>query len=353
MAQALTANQDLAAARARVDMARALVGAARAGWWPQGNYSGGLTSTRSSAGNVQLPPGFTQDLTSTSLRAAVDLSYEPDLWGRVRRQTESAQASLNAAADRVTAQRLSLAAEVARTYFLWRSLGIQAAVLVDTVKLRQDSVEMQTSKSQAGLIAGADVSRAQAEVELARADLENVKRQRGSAEHALAALCGRPPSQFRVSGGGPLRVPEIRPGMPSTLLLRRPDLRALEGAIVSANAEIGVAQAAMLPSFKLLGSGGLQSLDAGSFLNWENRVLSIGPTVTGTLFDGGRLKANVRAAISRRDEAVAVWRQGVIVALRGSGGRSPGPERPGFPGRRPRRRGGRRLRSQPPRSGAV
>jgi multidrug efflux system outer membrane protein len=104
--------------------------------------------------------------------------------------------------------------------------------------------------------------------------------------------------------------------MPSTLLLRRPDLSALEQTIVAANAEIGVAQAAMLPSFKLLGSGGLQSLNAGSFLNWENRVLSIGPSVTSTVFDGGRLKANVRAAVSRRDEAVAQWRQAVIVAMR-------------------------------------
>jgi multidrug efflux system outer membrane protein len=316
VSQSLAANQDLAAARARVETARALVGAAKAGWWPQGNASAGLNSARNSAGNLQLPPGFAPDLTTTSLRAALDVSYELDLWGRVRRQTESAQASLNAAADRVAAQRLSLATEVARTYFLWRSLGMQATVLRETVKWRQDAVEMQTSRQQAGLIAGSDVARAQAELELARADLEFVKRQRGSAEHALAALCGEPPSQFRASEGGAMRVPEIRPGIPSTLLLRRPDLRALEQTIVAANAEIGVAQAAMLPSFKLLASGGLQTLDAGSFLNWENRVLSIGPSVTSTVFDGGRLKANVRAAISRRDEAVASWRQAVIVALR-------------------------------------
>lgn len=315
--QALQANQDLAAAQARVSTARALVGAARAGWWPQCNAAASLTKARSSEGNLQLPAGFAPDLTTTSLRAGLDLSYEPDLWGRIRRTEEAAAANAAAAGDRLSALRLTIAAEVARVYFLRHTLGRQAAILEETVQWRSDAVSMQASREKAGLVTGADASRATAEMELARADLESIRRQRGSAEHALAALCGLPPSQFKFPrNGGTFRIPTIGPGLPSTLLRRRPDLRAAELNIVAANASIGVAQAEMLPSFKLLGSGGLQSLDAASVLSWENRVLSLGAGITTPVLDGGRLRANREAAISRRDEAVAAWRQSVIAALR-------------------------------------
>lgn len=316
VSRALEANQDLAAARARVDTSRALVGAARSGWWPQADAAVDLTKARSAEGSFQSAPGFTPDLSTTSLRAALDLSYEPDLWGRVRRSVESAEASQNAAEDRLSAQRLSVAAEVARTWFLWHSLRRQAVILDDTVKWRADAAAMQSSREKAGLISGVDVSRAEAELELARSDLETVKRQRGSAEHALAALCGQSPSQFKLPGGGDYHLPVIGPGLPSSLLRRRPDLRAAEQEIVAANARIGVAQAEMLPAFRLLGSGGLQSLDAATVLNWENRVLSIGSAVTAPVLSGGRLKANVQAAVARRDETVAIWRQSVITALR-------------------------------------
>jgi multidrug efflux system outer membrane protein len=316
IAQALAANQNIAAAKARVDTARALVGAARAGWWPQASAGASLTKAHASAGTVQASPAFSPDLTTTSLRAAMDLSYEADLWGRIRREEEAARASLNGSADRLAAQRLTIAAEVARTYFLWRSLGTQAEILDETVNWRRDSLEMQASREKAGLITAVDSARAKSELDLARADLENIKRQRGSAEHALAALCGLPPSQFRARSGGALRVPEIGPGIPSTLLRRRPDIRAAEQDLIAANAKIGSAQAEALPSFKLLGSAGLQSLDASSILNWENRILSIGPSLTAPLLTGGRVRANVEAAAGRRDEAAAVWRQSIITALR-------------------------------------
>ena len=316
IAQALAANQDIAAAKARVETARALVGAARSGWWPQVNAGATLAKSRTAAGNLQTPPGYVPDLTTSPLRASIDLSYEPDLWGRIRREEEAARASLDASADRLAAQRLTLAAEVARTYFLWRSLGAQSSILEETMKWRSEALEMQASREAAGVIAAADTARARTELELARADLESVKRQRGSAANALAELCGQPPSQFKPAAGGPLRVPEIQPGIPSTLLRRRPDIRAAEHDLIAANARIGVAQAEMLPSFKLLGLGGLQTLDASTFLNWENRFLSIGPSITAPVFTGGRLSANVKAGISRRDEAAALWRKSIITALR-------------------------------------
>lgn len=314
--QALAANQNIAAARARVDTARALVGAARSGWWPQATAGASLIKTHTPAGTIQAPPAFSPDLTNSPLRAAIDLSYEPDLWGRIRREEEAARASFDAAADRLAAQRLTIAGEVARTYFLWRSLGQQADILEETRQWRSDFLSLQTSREKAGLVTAVDTSRAKAEVDLARADLENIKRQRGSAEHALASLCGLPPSQFRARSGGPLRVPDIGPGLPSTLLRRRPDIRAAEQDLIAANAKIGVAQAEMLPSFKLIGSAGLQSLDASSILSWENRILSLGPSITAPVLNGGRLKANVAASVARRDEAAALWRQSIITALR-------------------------------------
>jgi multidrug efflux system outer membrane protein len=316
VALALNANHDLAAARARVDTARALVGAPLAGWWPQVSAAASATKSRSSEENFQLPSGFTPDLTTSPLRSALDVSYELDLWGRVRRSVEAAEANAAAAADRLAAQRLSIAAEVARVWFLRQSLEHQAGILEETIRWRAKASAMQQSREKAGLITGADSARATAEEELARADLESVKRQRGSAEHALATLCGQAPSRFRIPGSRGWKLPAFGTGLPSSLLRRRPDLRAAEQSVVAANASIGVTQADLLPSFKLLGSGGLQSLDAASVLNWENRVLSAGPSITAPVFTGGRLKANVQAAVARRDEAVAHWRQAVITALR-------------------------------------
>lgn len=319
VSRALTANNDLAAAKARVDTSRALVGVDRAKLFPTLDLLGNAGVRRSSADALlgNLPPGADVDLEAQNYRSTFDLAYEPDLWGRNQRQIEASSAQAAASEALLDSQRLGVAAEVARQYFLLRGLDAQEAVLNDTVKSRQDALDIQKSKADAGLIDGLSSSRARTEVELANNDLALVQRQRGAAEHALAVLCGTAPSSFSVSSrptSGTL--PDIRAGLPADVLSRRPDVRAAEQELRAANAQIGVAEAAFYPNFSLSASGGFESVDVKRFLDWENRVLSLGAGVAAPILDGGRNKANYQVARSRYDEALAKYRQTLLVALR-------------------------------------
>jgi outer membrane protein, multidrug efflux system len=322
VADAISNNQDLAAAQARVETSRALVGVKRADWFPRLNFGGDISKQRQSESSfgANLPPEFgsVTDLVSReNYRAALDMSYELDLWGRVKRGVQSASASAKAADENLSAQRLIIAAEVARNYFLLRSLDDQIKVLKDTINLRGEALKLQQSRFDGGLANEMDVTRSRTEVELAKADLTVTERQRGSTENALAVLCGRSPASFTIASTGALTTPPRLPSLlPSTLLQSRPDIRAAEAELQAASAEIGVAQASFYPAFSLLGSGGLESVAARDFLKWENRVLSIGPSVSLPVFQGGRLKANLRAAQSRYDEALAKYRQTILNALR-------------------------------------
>ena len=322
VAQSLTANQDLLGAQARVETARALLGMKRADWFPQLGLAGSFGTQRQSESSfgANLPPGFgnAKDLVERDYyRSSLDLSYELDLWGRVKRSVESAHASVRASDESLSAQRLLIASEVARNYFLLRSFDLQAKVVKDTIALRDEAVKLQKSRFDGGMANEMDVTRAQTEQELAKADLAALERQRGSAEHALAVLCGQPPSSFSVSVDPSLHAPPFVPaGLPSDLLASRPDVRIAEADLESMNAEIGVAKASFFPAFKLTGSGGLDSVDSSTFLEWENRALSIGPSVSLPIFQGGRLKANLRAAKSRYEESTAKYRQTLLIALR-------------------------------------
>jgi multidrug efflux system outer membrane protein len=317
--RALDANNDLAAAKARVETSRALVGLDRARMFPRLDLTGSAGYARRSeeatVGN--LPPGFTIDLTDTNYRGSFDLAYDLDLWGRNRRALEASQADAAAAAALYDAQRLGVATEVARQYFLLRGLDAQEVVLLETIKSRQETLELQQNKADAGLIDGLSTSQARTELELARNDLALVERQRGAAEHALAVLCGARPSDFDLPAGKMTStLPKILAGTPAEVLNRRPDVRAAEEELRAANARIGVAQAAFYPNFSLGGSAGYESLGAENFLDWENRILSIGANVAAPIFDAGSNRAAFDAAVSRRDEALARYRNTLLVALR-------------------------------------
>ena len=322
VSKALSSNQDLAGARARVETARALIGVKRSEWFPQlGSTSSVGTQRLSEAGfGANLPPQFgsvADMLRRDNYKSSLDMSYELDLWGRVKRSVESASASARAADEGLLAQHLIVAAEVARNYFLLRSLDSQVQVLKDTIALREEALKLQKSRFDGGMANEMDVTRARAEHELARADLAAMERQRGSTEHALAVLCGQSPSSFSVAPEGTLGAPpSLATTMPSSLLQSRPDVRAAEAELQAASADIGVAEASFFPAFKLTGSAGLESVKGTDFLNWENRVLSIGPSVTVPVLTGGKLKANLRAAKSRYDEALAKYKQTLLVALR-------------------------------------
>ncbi len=317
--RALAANNDLAAAKSRVDTARALVGVDRAKLFPTLDLSGSAGISRSSADALKgnLPPGASVDLEAQRYRSSFDLAYDPDLWGRNKRQIEASSAQADASEALLDSLRLGVASEVCRQYFLLRGLDAQEAVLNDTVKSRQAALEIQKSKADAGLIDGLSSSRARTEVELANNDLAIVQRQRGAAEHALAVLCGTRPSDFSVSGDSAVRaLPTIHAGLPAEVLRRRPDVRAAEQDLRAANARIGVAETAFYPNFSLTAGAGFESVDAKRFLDWENRVLSLGAGVAAPILDGGTNKANYQAARSRYDEALAKYRQSLLVALR-------------------------------------
>ncbi|MCF7676489.1 MAG: efflux transporter outer membrane subunit [Akkermansiaceae bacterium] len=312
--RSLAANNDLAATKARVDMARALVGVDQARLFPTLDLSGGADIARSS-GNVYRNPGI--NLERKSFRGSFNLAYDPDLWGRNKRLLESSTAQAAATQAGYDSQRLGLATEVARQYFVLRGLDEQDAVLRDTLASRQEALDIQKTKTDAGLTDGLATSSARTELELARNDLALVERQRGSAEHALAVLCGTRPADFDVPvATTPRTLPKIRPGLPAAVLFRRPDVRAAAQQLRSANALIGVAETAFYPNFNLLGGAGLESLSTSNFLDWESRILSLGAGVAMPLLDHGANQSHLDAARSGYDEALANYRQTLLIALR-------------------------------------
>lgn len=314
--RALAANNDLAAAKSRVDTARALVGVDRARLFPTLDLAGSAGISRSSRDSTGGGAGSI-DLENERYRGTFDLAYDPDLWGRNKRLIEASSAEAAAAESLLDSQRLGLATEVARQYFVLRGLDAQEGVLNDTLVSRREALDIQNSRTEAGLIDGLASSRAKTEVELANNDLASVQRQRGAAEHALAVLCGARPSDFSIASRvADINMPSIRAGLPAEVLNRRPDVRAAEQDLRAANARIGVAETAFYPNFSLSAGGGFESLDVKRFLDWENRVLSLGAGVAAPIFDGGNNTANYKAARSRYDEALANYRQTLLVALR-------------------------------------
>ncbi len=318
--RALAGNQELAGALARVQSARALSQIERAAWFPQLGILNTTTFERLSAKSVgaNLPSGASlPELERDRYRLFLDLNYELDLWGRVRRGVEGARAREQAQRDLVDAQRLIVAAEVARHHFLTASLEAQGRILKETVALRQEALDLQTSRFQGGLANEMDVARARTELELTRADLVAIERQRGSLEHALAVLCGEPPAGFEKQRSARLPAPPRVPaGLPSTVLQRRPDLRAAEQNLRAANAAIGVATADFFPSFRLVGTAGLESVGSEDFLQGRAKTANLGPQVTLPIFQGGRLLGGLRGARARHEEAIAAYKQTVLTALR-------------------------------------
>lgn len=318
--RALAGNQQLAGALARVQSARALSQIERAAWFPQLGILNTTTFERLSAKSVgaNLPAGASlPELERDRYRLFLDLNYELDLWGRVRRGVEGARAREQAQRDLVDAQRLIVAAEVARHHFLTASLEAQGRILKETVALRQEALDLQNSRFQGGLANEMDVARARTELELTRADLVAIERQRGSLEHALAVLCGEPPAGFEKQRSARLPAPPRVPaGLPSTVLQRRPDLRAAEQNLRAANAAIGVAMADFFPSFRLVGTAGLESVGSEDFLQGRAKAANLGPQVTLPIFQGGRLLGGLRGARARHEEAIAAYKQTVLTALR-------------------------------------
>ena len=313
--QALSANQELTAAVARVDQARATARVARSDLLPSLNLDPSFTRQRYSPNQV---PSF-GGVTANTFRAPLDLSYEIDLWGRVRRGFQSARADAQASLAAFYNVLLTLQGDVAQNYFALRALDAEIGTVAGTVDLRQEQVRLVRSRFEGGIGNELDIARAETELATTEAEAASLARRRAELENAIAILVGCNPASFRLAATSPNnwnpQPPVIPAGLPADLLERRPDVAEAERQLASANARIGVAKAAFFPVLTLTGSGGYVSADIDTLFKWDGHAWSIGPSLSLPIFAGGRNRANYKRSQAAYQEAVAHYRQQVLVAF--------------------------------------
>jgi outer membrane protein, multidrug efflux system len=306
---ALQRNQNLIAAIARVEQSRATARQTRGQFYPQ--LSGGASWNRSQTVFLN------QSMLTSTYSIPFDLSYEVDLWGKIRRNYESANARTQVSEADARQILLTLTSDVALNYFQARTYDAQAVILRRTLELRQETVATLRRKFEADTISEIDLSRSLTDLATAQADLAAVEQARAQVQNALALLCGYAASDFSLSEQAlSATVPEIPAGLPSELLERRPDVISAEATLVDRNAEIGVAIAGYFPVVQLTASGGVMSTNAKSFFNLDSGVWSIGPSVSVPIFTGGRTEAEVRRAKAAYDESIAAYKQSVLGAFK-------------------------------------
>lgn len=315
--KATTSNQSLKSALARVEQARAVARVSKADFYPA--LSGGASYTRfRTTANLpeQLSPAI-PSITANWFSTPLDLSYEIDLWGRVRNSFRASQAQAEAGAASYRTALTTLTADVAANYFLLRQLDAENEILERGIQLRRDALGIVEARAKTGLTSEADSARARTELATVQAEAADLQRRRAELEHALAVLCGEPASTFTIAARTTAAaIPEIPVGLPSSLLERRSDVAEAERQLAAACAQIGVAKAAFFPSVRLTGAGGFASADLDTVFNWESRMWTIGPSVTFPIFQGGRNRANLDAAKAKHEELVGAYRQRVLVAFK-------------------------------------
>jgi NodT family efflux transporter outer membrane factor (OMF) lipoprotein len=308
-------NLTLKAAFARLEYARAQYRIARADLFPSVTADPYATRERYSSNAPKELPGYPTQLNDFLLGA--DFSYEIDLWGRVRNEVAAARASAQGSAADLASIELSLRAQLAEDYFNLRAADTQIRLLDQTSEDYKKSLDLVTSLFNGGAAALADVAQAQAQLDNALTQTGEARLQRAQAEHAIAVLVGESPSTFSLAPNAlPIDVapPPIEPGLPSTLLERRPDIAEAERRVAAANAQIGIARAAYFPRFTLAASGGFESTQTSNLLSFPSRFWSVGPQVSLPIFEGGRLVAQTAQAKASYEEQVADYRNTVLTA---------------------------------------
>lgn len=314
-----TSNQTIAQAEANYRQALGLVRGARAGFFPTvgagagltrsgngGGSGGGSSSSSSGGGNV-----------SNQYSLTGNVSWELDVWGRVRRSVESSEASASASLADLAATRLSAQAALVQAYLQLRVLDEQKRLLDATVAAYAKSLQLTQNRYSVGVVGQADVAVARTQVESTRAQSIDLDWQRGQYEHAIAVLMGQAPSHFSLPPAAfSVQLPQIPVGLPSELLERRPDVAAAERRAAAANAQIGVAQAAWFPSLTLSADGGFRNGQFAELLTAPARFWSLGPALALTIFDGGARQAQVEQARASYDAQAAAYRQAALTGLR-------------------------------------
>ena len=302
------ANQNIRQAEAAYRQARAIVDADRAGLFPSLGVNLGADRTRSNTSGLRVGNGYSAGLAA---------SWEPDLWGSVRREIESGEASAQASADDLAAARLSIQTTLAQDYLQLRIADQQRDLYATTIAAYTKAFKLTSAQHDAGVALQSDVALAESQLAQAQAAAIDLQATRAQLEHAIAVLTGRAPAQFTLAAAPAdqplaLRMPATPAGLPSELLEHRPDIAGAERRAAAANANIGVAKAAYFPQLTLSASGGFAAAALGSLFDTPGRVWSLGAGLAQTLFDGGLRRAHTAQAEAAYDIAVAQYKETVL-----------------------------------------
>ncbi len=306
------ANQSIAQAEAQYKQAQSLVQSTSAAYFPTATATATVNRFRAASGQNVAVSGV-----KYLFGAALSAAWEPDLWGSVRRQVESSEASAQASAATLQALRLSTQATLAQDYFQLRTLDAQIKLLNDTAETYEKTLKITQNRYAAGIAAKLEVVQAETQLESTRAQAVNLGVQRAQFEHAIAILIGKTPAELTIVVA-PLNslLPPIPVSIPSQLLERRPDIAAAERQAAAANAQIGVAKAAYFPTLNLAATNGTQSNQFSNLLTSAARYWALGPAALALpLFDGGARGAQMQQSIDTYDASVASYRQAVLVSF--------------------------------------
>ena len=313
--QVNVSNQNLKAAEAQFRQARAVLRYYRADYYP--TVTAGPSAARTRVSAHRPPPSSIFDgITYNDFVVPFDVSYQADVWGRVRRNVESYREQAQASAADLATVNLSMHADLAVDYFQVRSLDAEEQLLNSTVKQYEQALELNENRFQGGIASEVEVEQAKTQLQTTRAAAIDVGVLRAQYEHAVATLIGKPPSEFSLS---PLPLtappPHIPISVPSELLERRPDIAAAERRVASANAQIGVAKSAYYPLINLAASGGFESSAITTLINGPSGLWSIGLSAVGTVFDVGRRRSLNDQARAAYDYQVAAYRENVLTGF--------------------------------------
>jgi NodT family efflux transporter outer membrane factor (OMF) lipoprotein len=313
--QVNVSNQNLKAAEAQFRQARAALRYNRADYYP--TVTAGLSATRTRVSAHRPPPSSIFDgITYNDFTLPVNVSYQADVWGRVRKNVESYREQAQASAADLATVNLSMHGDLAIDYFQARSLDAQEQLLNSTVTQYEQALELNQSRFEGGIASDVDVEQARTQLQTTRAAAIDVGVLRAQYEHAVAILIGKPPAEFSLP---PLPLtappPRIPVSVPSDLLERRPDIAAAERRVAAANAQIGVAKSAYYPLISLGASGGFESSTITTLLNGPSGLWSVGLSAVGTVFDAGRRRAFTDEARAAYDSQVAAYRENVLTGF--------------------------------------
>jgi len=310
-----TANQQIAAALHTYEQAHDLVRINRSALFPSVSIGAGASRNDLSANRSSTTAATRRDY--WDFLVPVNISWEPDLWGAVRRQIESSSANAQATAADLANTRLSLQGTLAVLYFQIRGIDLQAQLLRATLDTYQRALNLTQVRYKGGLASESDVAQAQAQLEATRAQLVDLGVTRAQYEHAIAVLIGTPATGFHLSEAPLAGAPPVVPtGLPSELLERRPDIASAERRVAAANAQIGVNQAAYYPNIALGAEGGMESSAISRLFNAPSAEWNAGISASELVIDGGRRRAQVDYAVAQREQATALYRQQALSAFR-------------------------------------